>query len=718
MNEHPPVVLVVDDDPDARLIMRAALRRAGYGVVDAAGGEEGLRCYRENACDLVMLDVDMPGIDGHQLCRMLRAEAGPLLPIVMVTGMDDVASVEAAYNAGATDFIAKPVNWGLIGHRVRYLLRGHRTLLDLQAAEARNAALLEAIPDLLFEIDLEGRYIDYRAPRTELLAAPPSAFLGRTVADVLPAEAANVCMAAIREAHAMGRSSGAQFQLALPGRTAWFELSISRKAVAAGEVPRFIALSRDVTERKLAETHIASLAYFDSLTGLPNRRSFHQVVDREIARARHSGGQLAVLYMDLDGFKNINDTMGHAAGDDLLRQVGDRLRDGLRPTDMVSRPMDIGADEDLHAAATGQVARLGGDEFTALLRDIVHPRDAMAVAHRIADLLRQPFQLGERAVNLSTSIGIAYFPQDGDDAATLLKHADTAMYHAKRSGRDNARAYSQELTQQIVSRMNLEAGLRVALEQGEFHLVYQPQVDTSTGRVRAVEALLRWNHPERGSIPPAEFLPVAEEAGLIDSIGAWVLREACHAAARWRASGLPAVTLAVNLSPRQCDSADLLSQVHAALSDSGLPASALELEITEGALIDLSASTRSRLEALRALGLSLSLDDFGTGYASLAYLTRMPISRIKIDRPFVAGLLDGGESEAIVRAVLALSRSLTLGVTAEGVETLAQARALGALHCESQQGFYYSRPVRSDEVPALLTRLWSPPTAPATFTAG
>jgi PAS domain S-box-containing protein len=693
-------ILVVDDDADARLVMRAALRKAGFDVRLAEGGHDALRQFREQPCDMVMLDVEMPDLDGHEVCATLRAEAGPLLPIVMVTGMDDVLSVQTAYERGATDFISKPVNWALLGHRVRYLFRSHQALLDLRDAEARNAAVLNAIPDLLFELDIDGRYLDYRAPRADLLAAPPEDFIGKTVSEILPPDAAGICMAALRAALEHGSSSGEQFELALPQGSRWFELSVSRKAVVAGETPRFIALSRDITERKEAEAHIARLAYFDSLTGLPNRPAFLERVDREIRRAAQRNETLAVLFMDLDGFKNVNDTLGHAAGDLILQWAAERLQDGLRPSDVISRVTGFDGEA---ASPDVQLARLGGDEFTALLLDLERPEDALLAARRICTLMRRPFQLDDRELTLSASVGVALYPADGRDAATLLKHADTAMYHAKTSGRDNAQLYSASLTEEIVQRMELDASLRVALERDEFVLHYQPQIDATSGRICSLEALIRWAHPTRGLVSPLQFIPLAEENGLIDAIGAWVLRTACRDAVPWHSAG---VRVAVNLSPVQFNSPGLPELVAQTLQQTGLPADALELEVTEGALMENTAATRGTLQALRDSGVHIALDDFGTGYSSLAYLTRMPIGHIKIDRSFVSGLLAGGDNEAIVRAVLAMARSLGMRVTAEGVETLEQATALKQMMCDSLQGFYFSRPAAANAIAALLTRHW------------
>ena len=695
-------ILVVDDDADARIVMRAALRKAGFEVRTAEGGQDALNQFRAAPCDLFMLDVEMPDLSGHEVCAVLRAEAGPLLPIVMVTGMDDVSSVEMAYASGATDFISKPVNWALLGHRVRYLFRGLQALQDLQAAEARNAAILNAIPDLLFEVDIDGRYIDYRAPNTHLLPVPASGLVGKTVAEVLPAAAARIFMAALHAAQSTGTSSGAQFKLPLPQGNAWFELSVSTKAVRAGDKARFIVMSRDITERKQAEAGMARLAHYDSLTGLPNRLSFLQRLDLEITGSKGRRSKLAILFMDLDGFKTINDSMGHACGDLILQQTAERLRNGLRPKDVLSRAPVTG-DESTNSEV--DLARMGGDEFTAMVLDIQSPDEALAVASRIGALMRRPFVLQGRDVTLTSSIGIAIYPQDGADAATLLQHADTAMYHAKRSGRDNAQLYCTALTSDVLTRMDLDAGLRVALERDEFHLVYQPQIDAASGRMCAVEALIRWNHPTRGLVSPLEFIPLAEENGSIEHIGLWVLRTATADAARWNKSGTP-LKVAVNLSPLQFNNPQLAGLVATTLALAGLPPRLLELEVTEGALMAHTAATRQTLTALRDQGISIALDDFGTGFSSLGYLTRMPIGNIKIDKCFITGLHESGENEAIVRAVLAMAGSLGMRVTAEGVETRAQARALKAMACDALQGFYFSRPVAADRIAALLTQCW------------
>ena len=700
MNATATKILVVDDDPTARILFRASLAIFGYQVSLACDGEDALRQFRAEAFDMVMLDIDMPGMSGHEVCAVLRAEADPLLPILMVTGMDDVQSVERAYRSGATDFIVKPMNWALIGHRVKYLLRGHEALLDLRAANDRNAAILQAIPDMLFEVDLEGRYIAYHSPHMELLAAPVDDLIGKTVVDIMPPDAAQTCLDALREAHEKGTSFGLSMALPLVSGMTWFELSVSRKAVLPGQLPRFIVLSRNITERKEAELKIQQLAFFDSLTGLANRRSFLERVEREIRRARYGGQKLGVLFMDLDGFKNINDTLGHSAGDQALQITADRLREAVRSADLVSRSSTVGTEV--------EIARLGGDEFTALILDLRHPEDAQVVANRIIQSMRQALELNGIEVRLTVSIGISIFNDDGEDATTLLKHADSAMYLAKDLGRDNCQFYSAKLTEVAMlrlQRLQFDADMRLALEREEFTLFYQPQINVATGQIQSVEALIRWQRPGHGLVAPLDFIPAAEQNGLIVPMGQWVLRTACQDAVNWQRLGQP-LRVAVNLSPLQFKAADLVQMVTDALAQSGLAPELLELELTESSVMEDTAGTMETLKAFREAGVHIALDDFGTGYSSLSYLKRMPLGNLKIDKSFVKGLPDDGENLAIVRAILAMSNSLGLHVTAEGVETLAQAQVLKSMKCATLQGYFFSPPVPAEEISDLLSKRW------------
>ena len=693
MKPEPAKILVVDDDPTARLLMRAALCKTGYEVDLACCGEDALIQFQSQAFDMVMLDVGMPGMNGYEVCSALRVLAGPLLPIAMVTGMDDVGSVEAAFEVGATDFISKPINWALIGHRVKYLLKGHATLQALISAHAQTAAILSAIPDLLFEVDLNGRYISYHSPHTELLAAPIESFIGRTITDILPPKVAQVCLSALREADEKGVSSGKQYELQLKQGHFWFELSVARKKLAPGQTEGFVVLARNITERKLADEKIRQLAFYDSLTGLPNRVSFFDQVQREINRSKHNHTRFGLLFMDLDGFKSINDTLGHIAGDHALLEAAAAIRDAVRSVDLVS---SAGTNR-----AGVQIARLGGDEFTVLILDIKSPQDAVTVAVRILEMVRRPFQLDGQSARLTTSIGIAIYPEDGEDAAELLKNADSAMYLAKDSGHDQFQFYSASLTQLAIQRMGIERDLRMALERNEFVLHYQPQISPASQQIHSVEALIRWHRPGHGLVPPGDFIAVAEQTGLIVPIGQWVLCTACAQAALWQRAGSP-LRVAVNLSPIQFKDPNLAQQVQAALDETGLVSQYLELEVTESVLMANTNATIRTLGALRACGVKISIDDFGTGYSSLNYLKRMPLNNIKVDQSFVKDLPHDKETLAIVSAILAVATSLGLSVTAEGVETQEQAQLLKSMGCDLLQGYYFSKPVPGADITAFL----------------
>ena len=686
-------ILVADDDLTTALLMQAALVRAGFAVTLAADGEEAVQAFAQVRFDMVLLDVDMPRLDGYAVCRELRRRGGEELPILMVTGMDDTASIEAAFEAGATDFINKPITWALLGHRVRYVLRATGAAAALRGANARNAAMLDALPDTLVRIDGRNHVVEVRADPNIAACATPTA--GQALALAYPPEVSAILERALDDTRRSGEPRTVEFQLACTDDSP----SHHEARLSSIDGSEALCLLRDITERKEYERRIHRLAYYDSLTGLANRRGFIERLEREITRARQTGQRLAILFLDLDRFKSVNDTLGHAAGDALLQEAAERLRHVTRPGDFVSH----GA-ETLESA---EFARLGGDEFTMLLPRIEKAEDALPIAERIRTAMSAPYVLEGQSLAITTSIGIALHPEDGDDAATLIKHADIAMYDAKANGRNGCRYYNPALTAEAVHRVELEAGLRRALAHDELVLMYQPQVEVRDGSIATVEALVRWQTPDGRLVPPLEFIPFAEECGLIDAIGSWVLRRACHDAAQWQRRGLD-LRVAVNLSPVQFRASGLLDRIREALADSDLPAERLELEITESALMADDADTHATLAALRTLGIGIALDDFGTGYSSLSCLKRLPLDKLKIDRSFVSGLPDDVDNHAIVRAILALARHLGFRITAEGVETAAQAELLGELEADSLQGYLFSRAVPAAELEALASRRWPP----------
>ncbi|GAB4216989.1 MAG: hypothetical protein Fur007_18150 [Rhodoferax sp.] len=550
----------------------------------------------------------------------------------------------------------------------------NRRLLTQQVAErtADIAATLDALPDLLFEMDLQGTYLTCHAPRSDLLVAPVEALLGRKAADVLPPEVNQVLLEALAEAHTRGQSTQRQYRLALPTGDRWFELSVARKAVPKGSQARCVVIARDITDSREAQQRIQHLAYFDALTQLPNRALLEDRLHHALADAARRQEPLCMMFLDLDHFKNINDTLGHRVGDQLLVQVAQRMGALLREQDTV--------------------ARLGGDEFILLLPD-TGAEAAARVAQRLLHEVSRPLRLDDQELSVTPSMGLAIYPHNGRDADTLLRHADTAMYRAKRNGRNGYQFYAETMQADATRALFLGNELRRVLERHQLSLHYQPQFSLADGQVKGVEALLRWQHPELGAISPGEFIPLAESSGQILTLGHWVLREAVRQARDWLDAGLPPLTMAVNLSAVQFRQPNLVERVAQVLHEAQLPAELLELELTESVAQQDPKTAVQTMTQLSALGVRLSIDDFGTGYSSLSYLKQFSAHQLKIDQSFVRDLTDDPDDLVIVRAIISMARRLGLSTLAEGVETLPQLERLREEGCDEVQGYLFSRPL-------------------------
>jgi diguanylate cyclase (GGDEF)-like protein len=672
-------VLVADDDRLLRDIAAATLERAGFVVETVASGDAALPAMLRQMPDIVLLDVEMPGTDGYQTCVNIRTLPGGLdLPIVMVTGLDDPMSINHAYDAGATDFVVKPINWALLVHRIRYVLRGARTVEALRLAEQKNAALLRVIPDGIFLVSAAGEIGHCFSPVAGLPLMPADRSAGH-LRELLPAEALP------RALECLGTTlSGTPvaFEFAVPGSPAGRHFECRYLPNAAGQV---LAIVRDITQRKETEAHIHRLAYFDTLTALPNREWIGEYLVQSLVAAAERGCNVALLFVDLDQFKRINDTLGHATGDALLRQVAGRLNHALAG---LGTPVKL--------------ARVGGDEFIVVLTGAPGAAQAERAAQCIQQALLAPFNEAGYEFVVTPSIGIALFPEHGADAQELLKNADLAMYEGKASGRNQYRFYSSTVNARAVRRLSLEMELRRALDREQLEVYYQPQYDIRSLQVAGAEALLRWFHPQRGQIATAEFVAVAEETGLIADIGRWTLQQVCRDLNRWRAGGLAVPSVAVNVSGRDFMRQDVLLRLSRVLEEAHLPASLFELELTEGVLMqDVEGGQRS-LQALKEFGFALAVDDFGTGYCSLSYLKRFPLDTLKIDRAFVNDSTVDEDDAAIVRAIIALGHNLGLKLVAEGVENPAQLEFLRAHGCDLVQGFLLSRAVPSSVLADLL----------------
>jgi diguanylate cyclase (GGDEF)-like protein len=684
-----PRILLADDDPTVQLIGAESLAASGFEVVAVGSGSEALAAFARVRPAAVILDVNMPGIDGYGVCERLRAEDADV-PILMMTGRDDTAAIHRAYEAGATDFVGKPIRWAVLPYRLRYVLRANSLRLELAQSQRRIRTLLEAIPDQIFVLDARGQVAEQINGALDAHAGSPSDDGTLSVESIFPAEAARSMREHLHAVLSTGQSGSLEYSVA--ERNAMFEARLIPQSADS-----VMVIVRDVTERHRSEERIRQLAYFDAVTGLPNRQSFVREVRRAMRQARRANKSLAVLYVDLDRFKRINDTFGHSVGDALLKAVATRLAACVRPSDFLAFAVD---DDD--APPTGaRVARLGGDEFVVLLTDLDVPEEAGLVATRIRQALSGPFTFETRQFVVTPSIGIALYPRDGTDVESLLTRADTAMYQAK-DVRNTVRFYVSAMDAKTLDRLRLEEELRQAIKDQQLCLHFQPKHSLRDGAVVGAEALLRWHHPERGWVAPGQFIPLAEESGLIVPLGEWVINEACRQLQQWQQRGLPVLKLAINISAEQVARSDVPNTTLKAIWKHGIRPQALELEITETLLMQDVKAARAMMGALKDAGASLAIDDFGTGYSSLSYLRQFPVDTLKIDRSFVQNAHASEDDAVICEAIIAMGKKLKLTVVAEGVELEEQRAFLKAAGCDQAQGFLYSKPLPAAEFEAYL----------------
>ncbi len=688
-----PLILVVDDDATQRALLRRALEKNGFLVEEVADGAHVVHVVRRVMPNIILLDVVLPHVDGFTICAKLREnEWSRNIPIVMLTGLEDTNSIQRAYQAGATDFITKPVNWQILNHRLQYIQRASENTRKLIRSEARLAHAQRISRLGSWEIDLTGTVTHISDETREVFRLTPEDPLTlETFSRSVHPEDLQLISDARGRALKAGDPYEIHYRLRWPDDTVSFiheqaEVKLDRDRNPAG----IMSTIQDVSERRRLEQKLEHLAYNDLLTGLPNRRSFKAALEAAL-RPTNAPGVGALLYLDLDRFKRVNDSFGHSSGDELLRLVASRLTKCVRHNPSEDR--GISRSEDM-------VARIGGDEFIILISDIRNKGEASRVAERVLKNVSFPFNINGAELFVSCSIGLILF-SDESDAESLLMKADNALYHAKDMGRNNYQFYTEELDDRDQKRFEIESDLRHAVERSELELFYQPLVSLADHQITGVEALMRWNHPEHGMMLPGRFIPVAEETGLILPMGEWTLQEACVQAALWAKAEMGPLRLSVNLSARQFLDSDLVIKVANAIMGAGLDPSYLELELTESVLMGDTQTSKTQLTNLKDLGVRIAIDDFGTGYSSLSYLQRFPLDRVKIDRSFVRDLMQHSTDASIVSAIIAMAHELQLEVVAEGIETQEQYDYLRAEGCDVVQGYLIAQPMPADRLEAL-----------------
>src|SRR6266478_2369639 len=689
MNSQASRLLIVDDNELNRDMLARRLARKGYEVVLADNARQLLQRVKEDAVDLLLLDIEMPEISGLEALKTLRESYSPIeLPIIMVTAKSQSDDVVKALDLGANDYVTKPIDFAVALARIGTQLSHKRAQEGLRESEERYALAARGANDGLWDWNLEANVVYFSTRWKSMLG-----YQENEIGDQ-PDEWFDRIHDADRErvneeiaAHQKGSVPQFESEHRVLHKDGTFRWMLCRGLAVhngSGNTLRMAGWQTDITEGKVS----------DPLTGLPNRLLFTDRLGRLIKHAkRRKDYWFAVLFLDLDGFKMINDSLGHLVGDQLLVGVASRLEKCLRATDTVAR--------------LGEgfiVARMGGDEFTVLLDDLKDPGDAKQAAERLMKSVTSPFMLGGREVFTSMSIGIALSNPSYEKAEDILRDADTAMYRAKSTGKARYEIFDADMRASVVARLQLEMDLRRALEHGEFRNFYQPIVALVSGEIVGFEALSRWQHPTRGLVGPNEFIPVAEETGLIRELGWWNLREACRQISEWRAGSIAHrhLTISVNLSAKQFLQPNLVEDIRKLLLELALPPEALKLEITESTVMADPSGAVEMLQQIKSLGICLAIDDFGTGYSSLSYLHRFPLDTLKIDRSFISSMGDDGDGMEIARTILPMANNLQLDVVAEGVETLQQVALLKKLQCKYGQGYYFSRPLSAEGTTALL----------------
>ncbi len=681
-------ILVADGDPAFRKVVAEHLRAAGFDVSLARSGDEAFELAGQFQPDLILLDATIDGLSGYDACHRLgQDKVLSSIPVVMVTRMDDMDSVNQAFNAGARDFICRPVNYPMLIKHLHFILRSAANEMQLRENESKLKTAQRMANLGYWRIDLRSDNIeisDHLADMCDLV--PGGAYAIQHYEACIDENDRALFRETLNRTQQDGAPASIEYSLldTKGGRTlVRQDTNVSK--LASGAV--VIGVVQDITRQKAVQEQIRRMAYFDTLTGLASRSYFMQHLNDAINNAHRHNHQVVLLFLDLDGFKDINDALGHNTGDYLLTVIASRLKTALRDADFI--------------------ARLGGDEFCVLLDECADNHEAIIVAEKCLQAIHETIELASRNYSPKASIGIARYPEDAANMDDLLKAADSAMYAAKHDGKHCYAFYDPSMTSRAEQRMMLEMDLKQAFANNEFELHYQPQIDFHDGRMVGVEALARWIHPERGMVPPDQFIPVLEQIGMISDFGEWVINTACKQLKHWREQGLARLSMAVNISPLHFSDGSLANNVSRALATNHIPADLLEIEITES-MIQTGDAILHSFDELKEIGVTIAIDDFGTGYSSLGSLKNLPIDRLKIDRLFINDISHHADDNIMLGTIFGMAHALNYKVVAEGVETEEQTIILAGLGCDIAQGYYFSRPVTADQIPKLYFTVFQP----------
>ncbi len=690
-----PRLLLVDDEPMLLRSLCELLKDRGYHLITASTGTEAITHLGRMKFDLALLDLRLPDYSGHEIMDFINAKCIDT-KVIVLSGDTGIEAAIGALKRGAYDYLRKPhtreellttIDNALQQKRLE--TENHNIAWQLECSEKLYRYLVDSSPDIIYTLNQEGNFTFVNDRAQQLLGITPEELIGKHYSELVHEEDLERARYVFNERRVGGRASrnvelrlksqqGSDQELTFENTLMTISFnSMGMYAVGSEPTKREFfgtyGVARDITDRKRAEALISYQAYHDILTDLPNRILFKDRLGLAIIQAKRNNSALAVMFIDLDRFKLVNDTLGHVKGDEMLQQVASRLKNCLRRGDTL--------------------ARLGGDEFTVVLPELRDRKDAEIIADKFLETFRQPFNLEGNELYASASIGIAVYPEDGESIDELLMHADIAMYHVKSQGKDGHSFFEGTMLDASYREMTLENSLRRALERNELEMYYQPQVDVQSGRIIGAEGLMRWNHPERGVLSPVEFLPFAEENGLMIPVTDWMLDAVCRDMKQRNEAGMEPVRVSINISPHYLDRGDLFEKMRQALTFYNIPASQLEIEITENICIRNPQHVNDQLSGLCQLGISIAIDDFGTGYSSLSYLHRFPIHTIKIDQTFVKEIQHEDGHFPVILAIISIARGLGLNLVAEGVETQSQAHYLEQSGCTTMQGYYYFRPL-------------------------